>query len=677
MSKKGKRQKQAETAVIAPKHFQDSHRFWVSALVLMNLVFFWTPLTSTNASIQWDAADYYCVVQRYLSDELHAGRIPFWTPYVWSGFPFLADPQVGAWYPLNWPFFAMGVWPRTIQIENFLHSLLACIGAYFLSFRLLEDRRAACLTGLCYGLCGWFVGHSSHTTMVEAAAWLPWLILSYLAAQESRRAVHVISAILIAALIILAGHFQTILYSFLGLGLVAVAVCLAKPRESVRLLSLALLIPAGGTLVSAVAILPGLELAGQSVRAGFSAVARHEGFISPGSLLTLVYPDFYGLITGPYRGPEDITQYYLYAGLLVVPLALAGLTNGHLRWIGVLLIVFCSWYAAGHALGLYYLIAYVPGFKNIRAPINVWFVPALGLALLAGAGLVFFTAKWRLKWLPAVVLFFSFGDLWYWNSAVNPLAYARSSYDELYGQKEEVFERLVPPAMPPLTRLLAPENLASFGPMSHPLDARVEAAYGYGPLKFQRYLDYTSAMQQNPRLKNDLNISSYYAVVDGQVTMQRNADVLARANFPKQLIPVANLEQSQRALSILDPAQAALVPAGLPPIEQDAAASVEILDHTPGHYRMHYQARSDSVLRISVAYFPGWQALVEGRHLSVFCVDHALMGVIVPAGSKDLSLSYHSTYFRAGSAITLASLGVCVAALVWLRRRDAIRREQP
>jgi hypothetical protein len=246
-----------------------------------------------------------------------------------------------------------------------------------------------------------------------------------LAAQESRKAVPAISAVLIAALIILAGYFQVALYSFLGLGLVAVAFCLAKPRESFRLLLLALLIPAGGTLVSAVAILPGLELAGQSVRAGFSALTRHEGFIRPGSPLTLVYPDFYGLITGEYRGPEDITQYDFYAGLLVVLLAVAGLTNRHLSWMGVLLIVFCSWYAAGHALGLYYLIGHLPGFRNIRAPINIGFVPALGLALLAGAELVFFTTKWRLKWLPATVLVFTFCDLWYWNSDVNPLAYAR------------------------------------------------------------------------------------------------------------------------------------------------------------------------------------------------------------------------------------------------------------
>ena len=61
-----------------------------------------------SGSVQYDALDVHYSAQRYLSDELHAGRVPFWTPYIFSGFPFLADLQVGAWYPLNWPFFAGG-----------------------------------------------------------------------------------------------------------------------------------------------------------------------------------------------------------------------------------------------------------------------------------------------------------------------------------------------------------------------------------------------------------------------------------------------------------------------------------------------------------------------------------------------------------------------------------------
>src|SRR5260370_39457276 len=90
----------------------------------------------------------------------------------------MADPQVGAWYPLNWPFFLIGVPPRVLVVEHWLHALLACFGAYFLAFRLLRRHQSAVLAGLCYGLSGFFVGHSPPTTMLQCAASLPRLPLT-------------------------------------------------------------------------------------------------------------------------------------------------------------------------------------------------------------------------------------------------------------------------------------------------------------------------------------------------------------------------------------------------------------------------------------------------------------------------------------------------------------------
>src|ERR1041385_7856490 len=165
----------AESALARWRHL----RVWRAAALLAFavLIFYWIPLTDPNTSIQWDAVDTHYSPQKYFADHVREGEIPYWTPYIFSGYPFLADPQVGAWYPLNWPFFLMGVVPRTIFFENFLHSVVACLGAYWLAFRLVANRPAAVFAGLGYGLCGYFVGHSSHTTMVEAAAWLPWLLL--------------------------------------------------------------------------------------------------------------------------------------------------------------------------------------------------------------------------------------------------------------------------------------------------------------------------------------------------------------------------------------------------------------------------------------------------------------------------------------------------------------------
>jgi hypothetical protein len=556
----------------------------------------------------------------------------------------------------------VGVVPRTIFFENFLHSLGACLGAYCLTLRLIANRPAALFAGLCYGLSGYFVGHSSHTTMVEAAAWLPWLLLAYHHGLHDRSKKYIALAVLAAGMIVVAGHFQTTLYSFFALGLFAVSQSISEPRLTTRALSLGLAVPAGGTLLSAIHTLPGLELVGQSIRSSLAAITRTEGLLHPGALLTLLYPDYYGLVSDTYHGPADISQYYLYAGILLLPLAVAGLRQRGLLWPGILLTVIPVWYAAGRAGGLYHVIARLPAFSSVRAPMNIWFVPALGLALLGAAGFVWLTAKAAKTWLPVALLVFAFADLWYFNSEKNPVLYARTDYDSLYGSGEAFFERAVGASQPPLTRFMAPDRIQRFGGFSHPLEARVEVTYGYGPLVFSRYEEFVAAMKPNPKLRNDLNVTRYLEARGGQYQMESNPDALPRVNFPKRLEKIASQEESRRALARLDPAQEALVPASLPDLHQDSAATATVVEHTAGLYKIRYHASSDSVLRIAAAHFPGWEARVDGRKLPVIPVDHALMGVVVPAGDKELLLEYHSTYFMTGAVITLLSTALCVAA---------------
>jgi len=145
-------------------------RRWPLLLAALILVFYWTPLTSPEASIQWDAVDTHYSPQKYFADRARQGALPFWTPYLFSGFPFLADPQVGAFYPLNWPFFLLGITPRAVQWELALHAGLACAGAFLLLRRLIENRIAALLGACAYGLSGFFAGHSSHVGIFQGAS---------------------------------------------------------------------------------------------------------------------------------------------------------------------------------------------------------------------------------------------------------------------------------------------------------------------------------------------------------------------------------------------------------------------------------------------------------------------------------------------------------------------------
>ena len=87
-------------------------RFIWLALVLATLLFWAIPLFQSHATIHWDLADVMYPAQKYFSDSVHAGRLPYWTPFLYSGMPFLSDPQTGAWYPLHWPFFLIGITPH-------------------------------------------------------------------------------------------------------------------------------------------------------------------------------------------------------------------------------------------------------------------------------------------------------------------------------------------------------------------------------------------------------------------------------------------------------------------------------------------------------------------------------------------------------------------------------------
>ena len=97
-------------------------------------------------------------------------------------------------------------------------------------------------------------------------------------------------------------------------------------------------------------------------------------------------PNWLGALTGSYRGPFDITQYYFYAGLLLVPMAALGVAKNRVRIPALAILVTAVWYMLGPAAGFYRLGAILPGLHSVRAPIQGWFVAALVLAMLAAAG---------------------------------------------------------------------------------------------------------------------------------------------------------------------------------------------------------------------------------------------------------------------------------------------------
>ncbi len=134
----------------APGRRSFSRWLWPAALILVVLVFYWNPLTNPETSVHWDAVDVHYCSQKYFADRAVHGELPFWTPYLFAGFPFLSDPQVGAWYPLNWPFFVSGITAWSIEAELALHAMIAALGAWLWIRRLTSSPGAAFAGALCY-----------------------------------------------------------------------------------------------------------------------------------------------------------------------------------------------------------------------------------------------------------------------------------------------------------------------------------------------------------------------------------------------------------------------------------------------------------------------------------------------------------------------------------------------
>src|SRR5437588_11785131 len=100
---------------------------------------------------------------------------------------------------------------------------------------------------------------------------------------------------------------------------------------------------------------------------------------------------------------------------------------------------------------------------RVRAPVHFLFVAVLGLAMLAASGTAWLMERWKARWLMVLLPALFFADVFYWNSVANPLAYARNSFDDMYGNRERLAEEKVLPTQPPLTRFDMPERLTVFG----------------------------------------------------------------------------------------------------------------------------------------------------------------------------------------------------------------------
>ncbi len=320
-----------------------------------------------------------------------------WNPYLSSGFPQFADPQVMLWYPPR-ALFRLLTGDVALAFNLFVISayVIGASGTYGYVYRLTGQRLAAATSGVIFGTSGFLVSHLGHINMVQAAAWLPLVIWGLEELRRGASARWIAATALAVACGALAGHPQMTVYT---LGLAgAYVVAMYYQRDVRRIAWHSLRNSAGavaaGLLIAGVQLLPLVELGGLSVRSHMD-FATYVSYALP---LPQAFSLFFPYLFGGSPLPPYSTSYFGHAGfitemagylgwspwLLVVAALLAGRLRDRLAAFWLVTAGFCLLLVLGDTTPLAWLLFHVPGYNAFRAPTRHFLELSFAMATLSG-----------------------------------------------------------------------------------------------------------------------------------------------------------------------------------------------------------------------------------------------------------------------------------------------------
>ena len=375
-----------------------SRRDWLPALLLIGLVLlvFYQAVLGRVFSFG-DIYQLHLPLRSAYAAALKTLSLPLWTPNVLSGYPLLAEGQLGPLYPPNLLLHYLLPVPVALDVFVIGHFVFAGLGAFALARRLRLQRIAALCSGIVYALGGFLIAHLNHVNILACASWLPWLFLLtdrlvVDSAAKTRQRDFTLLA-LVTGMEFLAGHPQIALLTILpviGYGVYLTRMAHSGLGAFLRFLAALLL----GIGLAAAQLLPTFELTQLSTRAGgldpdfFTSFSMH-----PLYLFSLLWPFALG---NPY--PNSSIELVAYVGWL--PLLLATVAPWAVRRhihpsarsarrvsFFVILALVGLLLSLGRWNPAYMLMLRLPLFSFFRVPGRYLYWFAFAVAMLAGAGL--------------------------------------------------------------------------------------------------------------------------------------------------------------------------------------------------------------------------------------------------------------------------------------------------
>lgn len=678
----------------------------------------------------------------FLSDLLHAhlpyrvelhqrlahGQLPQWWSEIYSGVPFLAQVEVGAFYPPNLLTLALFDPYSGLNALWLINTLLGAISAWLFARVLGARPLVGSVLGVTWALSGGAIFHLKQVSFHAAILLIPLVLAAYWwASAKPGRWGWFAGAVGLHAL---AGMPQVTWMVLLTTGLFWLGSLVPSGPPDRAHWTAALRRAVGLGIASAV----GLTIAAVTYLPawGLKAVsARRDGLSwdyvadSYGQMIT-VWTLFLPLGPDPYDPGSRLLESWFYQGLIVLPLAAAALiAAGRKRWVLVgsaaaLAPLMVATPVARWAFDL------LPGMSLFRFHQRFGLLIAallLGLAAIGLEGLVERVGPRLRPWIAVALVAFAVLDAaWFqrhhlrfeaWAEWTEPGAITEAIPPDggegrlLHHREFSRFEAISmtgagpdpepyrPLSDVPLGSVGALHDRWSAGGYTNLLDVRSSALF------CRRFPETMPAYHQPPQwddaagrpsaawqsmldrshtrwVLTDRPVSADLPVVaTGASTLFENRTAMPRAYVTTSWRPVGSLAEAADWMHGPG-AERADVPT-IEHIRQPEAAAgrwvaAAVTDHRPEHLTIDVAGAAAGWLVLTDAHYPGWTAQIDGSPAEIRYANGYQRAVWLPAGSRTVEMRYRTPGLATGALLSGLAVIVWVLWLVvpgWWRRRVA------